>query len=179
MDREEFRRLLIEKSLLRQRWGSPGAVIRGWRIDFSRVLNRAEQVSAASCLLREISGHLPATVVAGILRSGGPLAAGIASIASAAGSSLRTAFVAPSFRTRPATPIENGDLAIVVDDIINSGWTARRAIRNIEAAGAKVLGLACLVRYSSEKPLLLRDWDRPIFSVFGLEDLGVSRFRPH
>ena len=81
-----------------------------------------------------------------------------------------------SRKTGYTGPPRAGEHAILVDDIVNSGLTAYRAIHRLESDGVEVLAVACLVRYAKRRPLFLRTWSGPLISVFELDDLSLRRF---
>ncbi|WP_432279102.1 hypothetical protein [Nocardia brasiliensis] len=62
-----------------------------------------------------------------------------------------------------------------MDDIVNSGRTARRTIRHLRRNNMTPLALACLVKYSARRPLLLRDGTIAMHALYSRQDLGLPR----
>ncbi len=184
MDREQLRDFFLNSAVVRQRSSSLSAMVRGWRVDSAPVLGDPRAVQSAGRLLHDLTRHCPADYVVGIERSGTPLALSMAASAKEDGRTLAAGSIdakrAASRGQRvivvDGAPFEHRVRVILVDDTVNSGWTARNSVRDMEGLGTDVIALACLVRYSARRPFFLRRWEGPLLSVFDLRDLGLRRF---
>ena len=175
MNGDELRSRISTSAVMRQRFGSPGAFVRGWRIESSNVLVDPDAAQAAGRLLRDLTAQIEADSVVGIERGGIVLSRAIAVEAARDGVDLldETWSTDRGFTSPSANRL--GRRAIVVDDVVNSGRTARRAVRGVESLGVEVSAVACLIQYPKGRPIWLRNWDGPLLSAFGLRDLRLRR----
>jgi orotate phosphoribosyltransferase len=155
-------------------------LLRGWRIDTALALTDSTVRCAAAQSLSELAAQLDFTWIVGIDRGGSVLAHDLAAatpshhglaIASSTKSPRKRMTLGPD---RPTSP--RGIRALVVDDTVNSGLTARSAIRAVEAVGSEAIGLVCLVQYTESRPPMLRRWSGHVLPVFTLSDLSLRRF---
>jgi orotate phosphoribosyltransferase len=175
MTREELSERLSTSAVIRRRLSSPGALVRGWRIESAHVLGDPAAAGAAARLLRTLIADIPTDSIIGIERGGAVLSYGITAEAAENGARL-LATTWNIKRNAPASTEQAGLRAIVVDDIVNSGLTMHRAIRGLETLDIEVVAAACLIRYPNHRPIALRTWSRPFLSVFDLRDLQLRRF---
>nr|WP_275691546.1 phosphoribosyltransferase family protein [Mycolicibacterium sphagni] len=160
-----------------------GARIRGWSIESAQILHDHEaRMLTAEFLWRKIE-PFNADLIVGIEAAGGPLILALAQAALDDRYSERLSTI--NFRSSGthvdpacARRIEAGDRVVLIDDVLNSGRTARSVIRVIESKGAIAAGLICLVKYTNGRPLALRKWRGTIDCVFTLDQLGLHRFLP-
>ncbi|MGW4844371.1 hypothetical protein [Nocardia brasiliensis] len=169
MDEPWLRSLIGTAAVEHRRLASPGAFVRGWRIDTAPVLADPRGCAVAARLIRDLVAPLRPDAVVGIDRAGIPLAQAVAALLAVdhvPASALRTA----------GTP--RG--VVIIDDIVNSGRTARRTIRRVRRAGMVPLALVCLIKYPSGRPIRLRACTIPIYTAYSLSDFGLRRsgFRP-
>lgn len=184
MDREELRVRLATGAVIRQRSSSLGALVRGWRFDSARVLSDPEAAETAARLLGTIVSEFRAACVIGIADGATPLVHSMAANAMLARCVPIVATIDLERRANPLIAIVGPSArtnwrnlrAVLVDDTINSGWTAQRAIRTAKSAGIDVVAVACLLRYSVRRPLLLYRWRGSIRAIFVLRDLRLQRF---
>jgi len=184
MDRGDLRDALFAAAVVRGRSGSLRALVRGWTVDTAPVLAEPVACAAAARLMADFVRDLPVDLVTGIERAGGPLATKMAEVL---GGDRPTDCRATTWpKRKSARSTENresieaatraGSSTIIVDDIVNSGRTVRRVIGQVESLGARVVAVVCLVKYSPNRPPLLRSWRGPVHAVYSLEDLGLRRF---
>jgi orotate phosphoribosyltransferase len=69
---------------------------------------------------------------------------------------------------------EPGMAAVVVEDVITSGQSARRAIEAVEAAGGRVLGVLAVVDRQEEGRAALEDAGYPVEALLTVADLGLG-----
>jgi orotate phosphoribosyltransferase len=68
--------------------------------------------------------------------------------------------------------LKPGDKVAVLDDVLTTGESALQAVKEVEAAGAKVLRIVCIVDRLQGAAETLRDYDfRPLFTI---RDLGIT-----
>lgn len=170
----------VDAVVVRGRRGTLGALVRGWRIESPRLAHHPAANEAVGRLLCDLVDEFAGATIVGIERAGVSVALSIASsgrglfpnvVSYRAGRAIPRRIPAWS----PAEP-ERGHQVVIVDDVMNSGRTARRAIREVERTGADVVAVVCLVRYPRHRPFLLRHWKGPLLSLFDLEALALRRF---
>lgn len=125
-----------------------------------------------------MTADLDYTCVVGIARGGIPLARGIGEVQRSRGREFTVAIWPADGRCTRLIEGDAGrsDRVLLVDDVVNSGRTARKAIGALEAGGARVAGVACLIRYPGTTPLLLGTWSGHVATVFTIQDLSLWRF---
>jgi adenine/guanine phosphoribosyltransferase-like PRPP-binding protein len=165
--------------VIKGRIGSTRMLLRGWRIETAPALTDSTVRRAVAQLLSELTAQLGFTWIVGIDRGGRVLAHDLA-VTRPSQCDVAVASNTKSLGKRMTLahdrPVPRGSRALVVDDTVNSGLTARSTIRAVEAVGAEAVGLACLVRYSELRPPMLRGWRGPVLGVFSLSDLSLRRF---
>lgn len=162
--------LLLDKGVAYGRSGSPGAALRGWRIDSAALVAEPTAAAVVHALRDLVLPHDPDQIV-GIERAGTPLAA-------------RLSALAPDDRPLPAirysprgadhwpdAPPEGR--IVLLDDVVNTGRTAAHALRHVTACNAEVVALACLVQYPKRRPIFLRRWPGPIVTLTTLTKLHL------
>jgi orotate phosphoribosyltransferase len=154
--------LLRSKAVVHGRTGSLGAALRGWRIDAASLLADPAGGPVIDALRALALPYRPSQVV-GIDRAGTPLAAALGLPA--------TRYLPGRGRCWPDLQPEGR--IVVIDDVINTGRTAARAIRVIDALNAEVVAVACLVQYPRGRPWFLRRWPGPVLSLAHLTELGL------
>lgn len=157
-------------------------LVRGWRIETACALRDKAAADTAARLLHNATAAVDCTCIVGIARGGTLLARGLAEVRRLQGGDMAVAICTVDRRgvrldyDDGIRPMEPDSRVLLVDDVVNSGRTALKAIRGLEAGGAGVAGLACLIQYPTSKPLLLRRWPGQLLTVFTLRDLSLCRF---
>lgn len=172
VDEPWLRSLIGTAAVEHRRLASPGAFVRGWRIDTAPVLTDPRACAVAARLIRNLVAPLRPDAVVGIDRAGIPLAQAVAAL-------LALDHVPASALGTAGTP-QPPRRVVIIDDIVHSGRTARRTIRRVRRAGLMPLALACLIKYPSGRPIRLRACTIPIYPAYSLSDFDLRRsmFRP-
>ncbi len=107
-----------------------------------------------------------------------PIAAALALLSSQSGKPLRAFIVRKEAKLHgtqkmiEGPALQKGDHVVMLEDVITTGGSVLKAIKEVEALGAKVVKTLCLVdRNEGAKETLDAYGYSPIFT---LEDLGVS-----
>jgi orotate phosphoribosyltransferase len=151
-DDESLRRVLLERSIQRGDFVLSSGRRSSYYIDCRRSTMSAEGMVLIGRLgwaAIEQAGWRP-TVVGGLTMGADPVAYAIAA------ASLRSAHPVDAFSVRKQLKdhgtgrliegnFRTGDSAVVVEDVITTGDSARRAIRAVQEAGGIVLGVLAVV----------------------------------
>lgn len=164
-------RLLLDKGVACGRSGSLGAALRGWRIDSAALMADPTAADLVIHALRELVLPYRPDQIVGIERAGTPLAARLSTSAPGDRPLPALRYLPRGAPRWPDAPPEGR--IVLLDDVVNTGRTAARAIRRIDALDAEVVALACLVQYPKRRPLFLRPWPGPIISLAHLTELAL------
>lgn len=129
-------------------------------------------------ILTMLHGHTKIDAVGGPTLGADPIAAAVSLLSSQTGRPLKAFIVrkeAKSHGTQKmieGPALQKGDHVVMLEDVITTGGSVLKAIKEVEALGAKVVKTICLVDRNEGAVKTLENYGyTPIFT---LEDLGVS-----
>lgn len=150
-----------------------------WGLDLREVLYRPAWLKTASALLWEQIRHWRPDAIGGMTLSAEQLTAGLLRAAlddgrDVTGFSVRREAKAYGMRRRiEGVAPGAGTRVAIVDDLIDSGWTARTVARLVEQRGATVAGYAAAVDFGSRGCDARLGTDVPRAALFSLDDFGI------
>ena len=181
-DRESLRRLLLERSVKRGNFTLASGQQSSYYIDCRMATMSAEGMQLIGRMGWEAiqrEGWQPASV-GGLTMGADPVAYAIAAASFGSGAAV-DAF---SVRKEPkghgaARLIEGnfnpGDAVVVVEDVITSGGSARKALAAVEAGGGKVLGVLAVVDREEGGRAALETNGHRVVTLTTASDLGLGR----
>lgn len=180
-DQESLRRLLLERSVKRGSFVLASGQQSSYYIDCRPATMSAEGMTLIGRMgwaAIQRAGWHP-TAVGGLTMGADPVAYAIA----AASFGSNTPVDAFSVRKEPKDHgagrlIEGnfnpGDAVVVVEDVITSGGSARKALAAVEAEGAKVLGVLAVVDREEGGRAVLETNGRRVVTLTTASDLGLK-----
>jgi orotate phosphoribosyltransferase len=171
--RRRLLEIVREKALRRGTFVLTSGKTSDYYLDCRLVTLDPEGLHHLSRLIVEDLRGTDVAAVGGMTLGADPIAAGVALISHLAGRPLRAFIVRKETKGHGAqkriegAPIA-GDRVAVVEDVLTTGGSAREAIAQAEAAGAKVARVYCLVdrREGGGEALRAAGYDvRPLFTV--------------
>lgn len=180
-DLERLRRLLLERSVRRGDFVLASGQRSSYYIDCRLTTMSAEGqglIGRLGCKAIREKGWRPAAV-GGLTMGADPVAHGVAA------ASWGTGLVMDAFSVRKEAKehgtgrvIEGcfsaGDDVVIVEDVITTGGSARRAIAAVESAGGRVVGVLAVVDRGEGGRALLEREGREVAVLIGVEELGLS-----
>ena len=176
--RVELLRLLREKSLQRGEFELSGGTRSGYYIDARpTTMSAAGQRLIGRLGLARIDeqGWNPAAV-GGLTLGADPVAYAIAHASASAGRPIDAFTVRKEAKTHGTARLVEGNLSagdevVVVEDVMTSGKSALDAIRSVEAAGARVLGVLAIVDREAGGARRLADAGHALTALFTAREL--------
>lgn len=177
---ERLRRLLLERSVRRGDFVLASGQRSSYYIDCRLTTMSAEGQRLIGELGRRAirdAGWRP-RVVGGLTMGADPVAYAIAA------ASFGTDLVLDAFSVRKEMKAHGtgrviegcfteGDAVVIVEDVITTGGSARRAIAAVEAAGGRVLGVLAVVDREEGGRASLESEGRRVVALVGAGDLGL------
>jgi orotate phosphoribosyltransferase len=130
--------------------GDLRSLVRGWRLDLAPILGDEVWLGELAQIMADQVSHLQFQQIVGIDRGGRALAAALYDRLASSGEFTYINWPLAADQIPRSRPLELK--VLVVDDIVNSGRTARRAIRRLQASGVTVVGLVVVVNYWAPTP---------------------------
>lgn len=146
-------------------------------INSKRVLFHGEAIALLGDLLFEATRDLDFRAIGGLEVGAIPMATAAVLRFQQAGRTLEGFFVRKQAKghgsqERVEGPVNAGDGVVIVDDVLTTGESVVQAIDAVEAIGAKVLRIVCIVdRLQGARERLAQYDFRPLFTI---RDLGIS-----
>jgi orotate phosphoribosyltransferase len=177
---ERLRRLLLERSVRRGDFVLASGQRSSYYIDCRLTTMSAEGqrlIGALGWRAVHDAGWRP-RAVGGLTMGADPVAYAIA------GASFGTDLVLDAFSVRKEAKAHGtgrviegcfteGDTVVIVEDVITTGGSARRAIAAVEAAGSRVLGVLAVVDREEGGRASLESEGRQVIALVGAGELGL------
>lgn len=174
--RDRLRQLILDRALKFGDFTLASGRKSTYYFNSKKVLFHSEAASLIGELLRGRTRDVEYTAVGGLEVGALPMAAAAAIAAHREGRALEGFFVRKAVKDHgTGESVEGqlaaGDRAVVVDDVLTTGGSAKKAVEAVEAAGATVAAVVCLVDRLAGAREALAGYDfRPLFT---LEDFGI------
>ncbi|MBU9888264.1 MAG: orotate phosphoribosyltransferase [Candidatus Omnitrophica bacterium] len=175
--KEELLALIKEKALTRGERTLASGKISNYYIDGKQVtLSPQGLFLTAKVMLLMIQGT-GACAVGGPTLGADPIAAAVSVLSSQSGNPLKAFIVRKEAKDHgmqrmiEGPALEPGDKVIMVEDVITTGGSVLKAIREVEKAGAKVVKTLCLVDRGEGADETLAGYHYS--PIFNLADIGV------
>ena len=181
-DRESLRRLLLERSVKRGNFTLASGQQSSYYIDCRMATMSAEGMRLIGRMGWEAiqrEGWRPAAV-GGLTLGADPVAYAIAAASFGSGAAVDAFSVRKEPKDHGAGRLiegnfNPGDAVVVVEDVITSGGSARKALAAVEAGGGKVLGVLAVVDREEGGRAALEDNGRKVVTLTTASDLGLGR----
>jgi orotate phosphoribosyltransferase len=151
--RHRFIELCRERSFERKRVVLASGKESDFFIDCKQTILTAEGHALSGELLFEALSELPeCDAVAGVELGGCPLASAVSLVSFQRGRPLPALYVRKERKDHGSAKLVEGDKALfpgirvaLLEDVVTTGGSSLRAVKSLEAVGAKVIGIAALV----------------------------------
>lgn len=152
----------------------------GWLIDCRELLLQGDYLSQASQLLWQRLKPYHPDSVAGMTLAAHPLALGLKYAAQAEGIDLSVNLIRRTpkedglQRQVEGPPPRAGQRVVLVDDLINSGETQRKALMALRKFGVEVAAVGVLIDYQRGGSQWLRRQGLSVEALYSLSELGIG-----
>lgn len=171
--RERLVALLRERSFERKRVILASGRESDFFIDCKQAVLTAEGHALVGELMLEALAELPqCDAVGGVELGGCPLASAVSLVSHHQGRSLPALYVRKARKDHGSAKMVEGDKALfpgirvaLLEDVITTGGSSLNAVRALEAAGAKVVGIVALVDRQEGGAETIREAGLPLVSL--------------
>ncbi|VTS01505.1 orotate phosphoribosyltransferase [Tuwongella immobilis] len=146
-------------------------------INSKKILFHSEAVALLGEVLFEATADLSIQAIGGLEIGAIPMSAAAALVYHQKGRSIEGFFVRKTAKSHGSKElvegiVNPGDTVAVIDDVLTTGESVAQAIAAVEAVGAKVARVVCVVDRLDGARERLKDYDfRPIFTI---RDFGIQ-----
>jgi len=154
-------------------------------IDCKQTILTAEGHALSGELLFELIRELPpADAVAGVELGGCPLASAVSLVSHQQGRDLPALYVRKARKDHGSAKLVEGDKAlfpgirvVLLEDVVTSGGSSLNAVQALQAAGARVVGIAALVDRLEGGAEAIRSAGLPLVSLATRSDFMPAEAR--
>lgn len=182
MDEKELRaallKLIQEKALRRGDFTLASGKKASFYLDGKQITLDPQGLMLTGKIMLSMLHGVKVDAVGGPTLGADPIAAALALLSSQSGKPLRAFIVRKESKAHgtqkmiEGPALQRGDHVVMLEDVITTGGSVLKAIKEVEAVGAKVVKTLCLVDRNEGADKTLEAYGySPIFT---LEDLGVS-----
>ena len=175
--KQELLKLIQEKAVVRGERKLASGKISQYYIDGKQVTLDAQGLFLAAKVILHMSQAAGADAVGGPTLGADPLAAAVSVLSSQSGKPLKAFIVRKEAKDHgmqkmiEGPALAPGDKVVMLEDVITTGGSVLKAIKEVEALGAKVVKAICLVdRNEGASETLVNYHYSPIFTLL---DLGL------
>lgn len=175
--REDLLELLKGKAVIRGERKLASGKLSNYYIDGKQVTLSAQGLFLVAKVILHMIQGTGADAIGGPTLGADPIAAAVSVLSSQSGKPLKAFIVRKETKDHgmqrmiEGPALEPGDKVIMVEDVITTGGSVLKAIREVEKLGAKVVKTVCLVDRNEGATGTLASYNySPIFT---LKDLGV------
>lgn len=177
--RTRLRELFLQRAISFGTFTLASGKTSNYYINSKKVLFHSEAIALLGEMLYQSTADLTFEAIGGLEVGAIPMATTACLRYHQAGKSLEGFFVRKEAKghgskARVEGDVKSGDRVVVVDDVLTTGGSVVQAIREVEALGARVLRVVCIVDRLQGAREALQGYDyRPLFTVrdFGIEPL--------
>jgi len=177
MLKKELLKLIQEKAVVHGERKLASGKISQYYIDGKQVTLDAQGLFLAAKVILPIAQAVGADAIGGPTLGADPLAAAVSVLSSQSGKPLKAFIVRKESKDHgmqkmiEGPALAPGDKVVMLEDVITTGGSVLKAIREVETLGAKVVKTICLVdRNEGASEMLASYHYTPIFT---LRDLGL------
>ena len=175
--KQELLKLIQEKAVVRGERKLASGKVSQYYIDGKQVTLDAQGLFFAAKVILHMAQAVGADAVGGPTLGADPLAAAVSVLSSQSGKPLKAFIVRKEAKGHgmqkmiEGPALVPGDKVVMLEDVITTGGSVLKAIKEVEALGAKVVKTICLVDRNEGGSEVLASYNySPIFS---LSDLGL------
>jgi len=175
--KQELLKQIQEKAVVRGERKLASGKISQYYIDGKQVTLDAQGLFLAAKVILHMVQAAGADAVGGPTLGADPLAAAVSVLSSQSGKPIKAFIVRKEVKDHgmqkmiEGPALQPGDKVVMLEDVITTGGSVLKAIREVEALGAKVIKTICLVdRHEGASETLASYNYSPIFT---LRDLGL------
>lgn len=175
--KEELLKLIKEKAVIRGERKLASGKISNYYIDGKQVTLSAQGLFLTAKIMLPMAQSVGADAIGGPTLGADPLAAAVSILSSQSGKPLKAFLVRKETKDHgmqrmiEGPALEPGDKVVMVEDVITTGGSVLKAIREVEALGAKVVKTICLVDRNEGATETLAPYH--YCPLFQLKDLGL------
>jgi len=175
-DREELRQLLVDRAVKLDEGVDPDGKKNHWLVDCREVLLVPRGAHLISKLFYEKLKDFKSRQVGGLTIAANPIVSFMTLLAyqdkrPVSGFIIRKKPKYNGLRKLIEGDFKSGESTIIVDDLINSGGSIFRAIRNVEENGCTVEGVICIVSFGNKGVKELNEKGYRTEYLYTLEEL--------
>ena len=175
--KQELLKMIQAKAVVRGERTLASGKISQYYIDGKQVTLDAQGLFLAAKVILHMAQAVSADAVGGPTLGADPIAAAVAVLSSQSGKPLKAFIVRKEAKNHgmqkmiEGPALVPGDKVVMIEDVITTGGSVLKAIKEVEGLGAKVVKTICLVdRNEGASETLANYYYTPIFT---LRDLGL------
>lgn len=174
--KEELLKLIKEKAVIRGRRTLASGKISDYYIDGKQVTLDPHGLFVTAKVILHMTQGTNADAVGGPTLGADPIAAAVSLLSSNSGKPIKAFIVRKEAKDHgmqkmiEGPALAAGDKIIMVEDVITTGGSVLKAIQTVEALGAKVVKVICLVDRNEGAAETLEAYHYS--PIFNLQDLG-------
>ncbi len=175
--REDLLQLIKEKAVIRGERTLASGKISNYYIDGKQVTLSAQGLFLTAKVILHMIQGTGANAIGGPTLGADPIAAAVSVLSSQSGNPLKAFIVRKETKDHgmqrmiEGPSLEPGDKVIMVEDVITTGGSVLKAIREVEQLGARVVKTLCLVDRAEGAMETLASYHYT--PIFNLKDLGL------
>lgn len=175
--KQDLLELIKEKAVIRGERKLASGKISNYYIDGKQVTLSAQGLFLTAKVILHMIQGTGANAIGGPTLGADPIAAAVSVLSSQSGNPLKAFIVRKETKDHgmqrmiEGPALEPGDKVIMVEDVITTGGSVLKAIREVENLGAKVVKTLCLVDRNEGAIETLAPYNYS--PIFVLKDLGV------
>ena len=173
--KEDLLTLIKEKAVVRGERTLASGKVSNYYIDGKQVTLDAQGIFLTAKVISHMIQSLGASAIGGPTLGADPIAAAVSLLSSQSGKPIKAFLVRKESKDHgmqkmiEGPALEPGDKVIMVEDVITTGGSVLKAIREVEKTGAKVVKVICLVDRNEGATETLANYNySPIFTLLEL-----------
>ena len=175
--KETLLQLIREKAVIRGERTLASGKKSNFYIDGKQVTLDPQGILLFGKIIMNAAQHAHANAVGGPTLGADPIAAAAALLSSQTGHPLKAFIVRKEAKDHgtqkmiEGPALQAGDRVVMVEDVITTGGSVLKAIKEVEKTGARVVKVICLVDRNEGAQETLKAYD--YYPVFELRELGI------
>jgi len=176
--REELLKFLKEKAIIKGKITLASGQESDYYIDGKQVTLDPQGLFLTAKLIQALIHPLQATAIGGPTLGADPIAAAVSLLSSQSGHPLKAFIVRKETKSHgtqkmiEGPQIQEGDKVVMVEDVITTGGSVLKAIKEVEQLKARVVKVLCLVDRDKGAQEVLGAYNYS--PIFDLKELGIS-----
>jgi len=175
--KDELMKLIKEKAVIHGQRKLASGKISNYYIDGKQVTLDPQGILATGKMILHMSQAVGADAVGGPTLGADPIAAAVSLLSSHSGKPIKAFIVRKEAKDHGTQKVIEGpalaagDKVVMVEDVITTGGSVLKAIQAVEATGAKVVKVVCLVDRNEGAAETLANYNYS--PIFNLKELGL------